>query len=69
MLYPTMDTLLKTINNRYMLVNVTAKRARDLSRISAEDGEPLLEKTVKTALQEISDGKVYIRGTNMSAEG
>ena len=31
MLYPSMNDLLKKVNNRYMLVNLTAKRARDIA--------------------------------------
>ena len=50
MLYPSMSDLLKNVNNRYMLVNLTAKRARDIATLAEENETPLAEKPVKLAL-------------------
>ena len=50
MLKPTMSELLDIIPNRYLLVNVAAKRARDIADASEQAGEPLDEKPVKLAL-------------------
>ena len=56
MLYPSMDTLLSKVNSRYLLVNVTAKRARRIAEIAKEQNEVLAEKAVKIAINEIADG-------------
>lgn len=58
MLYPSMPTLLKQVDSRYLLVNVIAKRAREISMDAKERGEQLAEKPVSMAIQEIADGKI-----------
>ncbi len=60
MVKPSVTDLLKKVNNRYELVVITAKRARQLSK-----GEkPLIDKkeesNVTLAADEISEGKVTI---------
>ena len=60
MLYPTMADLLKKVNNRYKLVIVTAKRARDVAQEAEEKHEPLTRKAVSIALEEINDGKIEV---------
>ena len=60
MLAPSMKDLLTHIDNRYMLVNIAAKRARDIA-INAEEREiSLTEKPVTLALNDIIDGKVEV---------
>ena len=46
MLYPAMSELLKNVDSRYLLVNVVAHRARQLSIESELTHEPLEEKPV-----------------------
>lgn len=59
MLYPTMPELLKnTSNSRYLLVNVIAKRAREISQDAEEHGIPLDDKPVSIAINEIAQGKI-----------
>ena len=58
MLYPAMNTLNTYIPNRYMLVNVVARRARQLAEEAEMIGEPLEEKSVTIAIQEVADGKL-----------
>ncbi len=58
MLYPAIKDLLKNIDNRYLLVNVTAKRAREISDEAEENMEKLGEKPVKLAINEIAEGKL-----------
>lgn len=60
MLYPTMPELLKQVNSRYLLVNVIAKRAREIAFTSEEEGESLNEKPVSLAIKEIADGKISV---------
>ena len=70
MLNPSMSELKTRINNRYLLVNVTAQLAREISR-KAEDGEITLDnKPVTIALHEIADGEaVVIRDDTGIIEG
>mgnify|MGYP002627342187 CR=1 FL=1 len=58
MLYPPMSDLLENISSRYLLVNVIAHRARQLSIESQETQEPLEKKPVSVAIDEISQGKL-----------
>ena len=58
MLYPAMNQLTSVIPNRYLLVNVVAHRAREISTEAALAGEPLDEKSVSIAIQEVADGKL-----------
>ncbi len=56
MLYPPMSELLKKINSRYLLVNVVAKRSRDLAEMALEKNEPLEDKPVSLAVQQLAGG-------------
>ena len=60
MLYPAMTKLTEHIPNRYMMVNVVARRARQIAQEAEVNGEPLEEKPVKTAVEEIASGKYKI---------
>ena len=58
MLYPPMSDLLKFIDSRYLLVNVVARRARQLSIEAEQEGSSLEEKPVTLAIREVADGKL-----------
>lgn len=58
MLYPTMNDLLKKVDNRYMLVNITSRRARDIAERADVAGDKLEEKPVKLAINDIAEGRV-----------
>ena len=58
MLYPAMSLLNKYVENRYLLVNVVARRARQISIESETFHEPLPEKPVTLAIREVADGKL-----------
>ncbi len=58
MLYPPMSELLNHIDSRYLLVNVVARRARQIAIESREFEEPLPEKPVTLAIREVADGKL-----------
>ena len=51
MLYPAMNKLTQYIPNRYMMVNVVARRARQIA-IEAQD-----EKPVTLAINEVAEGR------------
>lgn len=63
MLYPPMADLLKKINSRYMLVNVIAKRSRDIAEDALNKNEPLDGKPVSIAVNQLADG-VFMARTN-----
>ena len=58
MLYPAMDKLTSYVPNRYMLVNVVARRARQIAEAAEEIGEPLDEKPVTLAIHEVAEGRL-----------
>ena len=51
LLYPPMKDLLEKVPSRYMLVNVVAHRAREISSESEQTGIPLEEKAVTLAVE------------------
>ena len=57
MLYPAMNKLTQYIPNRYMMVNVVARRARQIALEAEENGEILEEKPVTEAINEVAEGK------------
>lgn len=65
MLYPAMSKLNEYIPNRYMLVNVVARRARQIAENAEEAGEQLLEKPVTLAINEVADGKLDASGMDL----
>lgn len=58
MLYPAMSVLNQNVPNRYLLVNVVARRARQIAEAADESGEHLTEKPVTSAINEIAEGKI-----------
>ena len=60
MLYPAMNKLTANVPNRYLLVNVVARRARQIARQAEDLGEKLDIKPVTLAIQEVADGKISV---------
>ena len=60
MLYPPMQQLIEKVGSSYQLVNLVARRARDISAKADEEGETLKEKPVSTAINEVYSGKLFI---------
>ena len=58
MLYPAMSDLLKEVNGRYLLVNLAARRAREMSEYAEEQGIELSAKPVSLAIGEIAESKL-----------
>ena len=58
MLYPAMSKRNSHVPNRYMLVNVVARRARQIADDADEAGIQLDEKPVTLAIHEVADGKI-----------
>ena len=64
LLYPAIKDLLNQVPSRYMLVNMVASRARKLSTEAEVSGEPLNEKAVSLAINEVASGALRIEGLN-----
>lgn len=60
MLYPPMSELVSKVGSRYQLVNLVARRARDISQKAEEEGESLDRKPISTAIDEVYTGKLTI---------
>ena len=60
MLYPSLASLLEQVNSRYLLVNIIARRARDISASAGEQEETLYEKPVSRAIGEIAAGELRV---------
>ena len=60
LLYPPVSELADKVGSRYQLVNVIAQRARKISAEYEEMGEPLDEKTVSIAINEVYAGKLTV---------
>lgn len=58
MLYPPMSELLKHIDSRYLLVNVVARRARQISIEAEQEGYAVEDKPVTLAIREVAEGKL-----------
>ena len=56
MLYPAMNKLTEYIPNRYMMVNVVARRARQIAAEAEAKGEHLTEMPVTLAINEVAEG-------------
>ena len=68
MLYPAMNKLTSYVPNRYMLVNVVARRARQISETAEETGEHLNEKPVTLAINEVAEGKLDATQMDLTIE-
>ena len=69
MLYPAMNKLTSYVPNRYMLVNVVARRARQIAENADINGEHLEDKPVTLAIHEVADGKIDTSVIDVTAEG
>ncbi len=60
MLYPPMASLVDKVGSRYLLVNLVARRAREIAGEAEENGEVLEKKPVSTAIDEVYSGKLIL---------
>ena len=68
MLYPAMNKLTGYVPNRYMLVNVVARRARQIAEDAEENFVKLEEKPVTLAIDEVALGKIDASGMDLTIE-
>ena len=60
MLYPPVADLVDKVGSRYQLVNVVAQRARHISAEWEAIGEPMDDKPVSIAIDEVYAGKLTV---------
>lgn len=60
MFNPDLKEMLKNVNSRYSLVVGTAKRAREIRDEAIEKKEPIDEKSVSKAIEDICEGRYVI---------
>ena len=58
MLYPPVPQMLKSVPSRYLLVNVIARRARQVAIEEEEFKIPMDKMAVCEAIDEIAEGKI-----------
>ncbi len=58
MLYPPVADMLKHVQSRYLLVNVVAQRARQISEEAEALNEELTDKPVTLAIREVAEGQL-----------
>ena len=68
MLYPAMNKLTGYVPNRYMLVNVVARRARQIAEDAEENGIRLDDKPVTMAVHEVAEGKLDASHMDLTIE-
>lgn len=59
--FPSLEKSLNKVSNRYLLVVLAAKRARQLNRGAAAHIESKHKKPTSVSLEEIAEGKVGYR--------
>ena len=60
LLYPSLADLLDKVDSRYLLVNIIARRARDISNYYNNDEDYYYEKPVSQAIDEIAAGRMRV---------
>ncbi len=61
MAFPSLENALNKVSNRYLLVVLSAKRARQINRGAPPRVETRHRKPTSIALEEISHGKIEYR--------
>ncbi len=61
MLYPPMGDLVDKVGSRYLLGNLVARRARQISSEADDNHDILTKKPVSSAIDEIYAGRLTIR--------
>ena len=67
-LYPAMNKLTANVPNRYLLVNVVARRARQIAQEAEDNGETMDVKPVTIAINEVAEGKHSVAAADIVIE-
>ena len=68
MLYPAMNKLTANVPNRYLLVNVVARRARQIAQEAEDSGEPMDVKPGTVAINEVAEGQYSVAAADIVIE-
>ena len=68
MLYPAINKLTANVPNRYLLVNVVARRARQIAQEAEDNGEKMDVKPVTLAINEVADGQISVAASDVVIE-
>ncbi len=63
MLYPSIDSLLQKVSSKYLLVNLVAKRAKEMEETDhyqLKDSEYKSSKDIGKALEEVQKGMIHL---------
>ena len=60
-----MNKLTANVPNRYLLVNVVARRARQIAQTAEDADQKMDEKPVTLAIQEVAEGKVSVAAADV----
>lgn len=68
MLYPAMNKLIANVPNSYLLVNVVARRARQIAQEAEDNGEKMDVKPVTLAINEVAEGQISVAASDVVLE-
>lgn len=63
MLYPSIDSLLQKISSKYLLVNIAAKRTKEMEETDhyqMKESEYKSAKNIGKALEEVKQGLIHV---------
>ena len=66
MLYAAMNKLTANVPNRYLMVNVVARRARQIAQESEDLGEKMDVKPVTLAINEVAEGRHSVAAADIT---
>ncbi|MBR3229561.1 MAG: DNA-directed RNA polymerase subunit omega [Bacilli bacterium] len=69
MLYPSIDSLLQKVSSKYLLVNIAAKRAKEMEETEhyqVKENEYKSTKNIGKALEEVNLGLIHVEEKNNS---
>lgn len=64
MIYPSIDVLLSKVGSKYLLVNIAATRAKEISEkknLQLKEKDYVSKKEIGRALEEIAEGLIKIQ--------
>ena len=64
MIYPSIDKLLNKIGSKYLLVNIVAKRAKEMAKTGhyqMKENEYICKKNIGKALEEVAKDLIHLK--------
>lgn len=63
MIYPSIDLLLNKVGSKYLLVNIVARRAKEMAEkknLQMKEKDYVSKKEIGRALEEVSEGLIHV---------